>query len=61
MIDEKANLEILNEAEQNVLAIALKSPNALPDILINLSHDDFFSGAHKLIFQDEHRNTCCHH
>ena len=51
MIDEKANLEILNEAEQNVLAIALKSPNALPDILINLSHDDFFSGAHKLIFQ----------
>lgn len=51
MNDEKATIEILNEAEQSVLAIALKSPNALPDILINLSHDDFFSGSHKLIFQ----------
>ncbi|ATG97674.1 replicative DNA helicase [Mesoplasma lactucae] len=43
--------QILEEAEQQVLATAIKSPNALPDILISLTHDDFFFGQHNLIFQ----------
>ncbi|WP_027063524.1 replicative DNA helicase [Mesoplasma seiffertii] len=42
--------EVLDQAEKIVLAIAIHSPNALPDILVRLVSDDFYRSAHKLIF-----------
>jgi len=44
-------LDTLYSTEQIVLAAAMKSPNTLPDILVNLVKDDFNHGAHKLIFE----------
>ncbi|WP_026389416.1 replicative DNA helicase [[Acholeplasma] multilocale] len=41
---------VLDESEKIVLAIAMHSPNALPDILMRLTADDFYFGAHKLIY-----------
>ncbi|WP_232695340.1 replicative DNA helicase [Williamsoniiplasma luminosum] len=44
-------VENLNEAEEAILAIAMHSPNALPDIFSSLTVDDFFVSSHKLIFK----------
>jgi replicative DNA helicase len=48
---QSLELDTLNSTEQIVLATAMKSPNALPDILMNLIKDDFNQSAHKVIFE----------
>ncbi|PPE05868.1 replicative DNA helicase [Williamsoniiplasma lucivorax] len=56
---EKENAN-LSEAEQAILAIAMHSPNALPDIFSALTTDDFFVSTHKLIYKaitDLHANS----
>lgn len=45
------SVENLYAIEKNVLAIALNSPNALPDILNGLTANDFLDPSHKFIFQ----------
>ncbi|WP_031542446.1 replicative DNA helicase [Mesoplasma photuris] len=50
-MDNQTNNTILENAERTVLAIASHSPNALPEILMRLTADDFYFGNHKLVYQ----------
>jgi len=43
--------DTITPTEKIVLATAMKSANALPDILVNLNKDDFNSAAHQIIYE----------